>query len=155
MTVDSLVFTKSQRAWLKKLREDATLEEKAFVAIRAAMRRDPEFARVVNTIVLERNSELRPIEVTPEQAHKGLAWLKNLAWTPTGRHRKHDPFGYRERAIILQAEKAGPRFTLDEFRDVGTLYSHFYLPVWRLHYGGASFSYMTRNGDGLVLTASW
>lgn len=80
------------------------------------------------------------IEVTPEQSAKGIAWLRNLYKTPTGKERKNNPFGYREIDII--DNYAGENFTFRGFYDAGRYGFHNYIPVYEVggmeyyNYGG-------------------
>ena len=88
-------------------------------------------------------------DITPEQTAKGLAWLKNLAWTPYGKARKSDPFGYRERSILL----GFTHFTFSGFEDVGSVFQERYRnlsPLYRVHgqgeWGSSFFEYIMRGG---------
>lgn len=88
-------------------------------------------------------------EITPEQSAKGIAWLKNLAWTPYGKPRKSDPFGYRERSILL----GFTHFTFSGFVDLsgyGQDTCRALSPLYRVHGQGedweGSFEYIMRGG---------
>ena len=75
--------------------------------------------------------ELRPIwdkegvNITPEQANKGYAWLMNQWKTPAGKERKNNPFGYREQEML-------ENFSGMMFRDVYDCgrWNHCYIPLY-------------------------
>lgn len=55
------------------------------------------------------------IPLTPDQNEKGLAFLRDKAYTPKGNIRKNCPFGYRELNII----DTETEFTFHGFYDAG------------------------------------
>lgn len=72
---------------------------------------------------------LGALQITSAQTQKGLDWLKNLWKTPMGRERKHNPFHQREQSIIRHFD----RFELVTFNDHGSMFTHNYLPVYRVY----------------------
>ena len=86
--------------------------------------------------------------LTPEQTQKGLAWLKNQAWTGTGKPRKNDPFGFRERSILL---KSGAYMSLEMFLDIGIQGFTNLVPVYAVHALGSYFEYYVQGGK-IVIT---
>lgn len=67
------------------------------------------------------------VPITPEQHAKAERYLRRLAWGPKGEP-KESPFGYREKAIILNIE----RFTLTGYRYMfhGGVLGGEYVPVY-------------------------
>jgi hypothetical protein len=87
--------------------------------------------------LLERVYSEEPV-IMPEQAAKGLAWLLDKWKTPTGKERKHNPFGAREINVLENFR----RFRLVDFYDAGNGYMSFYVPVYRVEsITGNSFDY--------------
>lgn len=84
--------------------------------------------------------DLRGIRVTREQGQKGLDWLRKQA-----RRRKNNPFGKRERDIVLNAD-AGD-FTFNGFEDEGNYYHTNFQP----RYGLNGMEYTVVCGECLIL----
>ena len=68
------------------------------------------------------------IPLTPDQNEKGIKFLRNLAYTPTGKTRKNCPFGYRELNIIDTCTE----FTFRGFYDAGRRNYVSLLPLYEL-----------------------
>ena len=68
------------------------------------------------------------IPLTPEQNEKGIKFLRDLAYTPTGKIRKNCPFGYRELNIISTSSE----FRFKEFYDAGRRGYVSLLPLYEL-----------------------
>lgn len=80
-----------------------------------------------------------PLQITPEQTAKGLAWLKNLYKTPHGRIRKNNPFNQKQASVINKFRK----FELVGFYDVGTFWRYYFVPIYRVWpTKGKHFSYV-------------
>ena len=81
------------------------------------------------------------VMITPEQTKKGLAFLKNLWKTPSGRERKNNPFGFREQKALETFEY----FTLDGFTNITTGSSwagyDWYVPIYSVHGDTGYFQY--------------
>lgn len=71
------------------------------------------------------------IKITEEHAAQGLAYLKGLAWTPTGKQRntKNNPFGVRERAILKEFKEFRLVALREEHNMLGEVMS--YSQVWK------------------------
>ncbi len=87
--------------------------------------------------------------VTDEQARKGFAWLWNLYKSPSGKVRKHNPFGAREVAALGDGWDASARFTFDGFVNVGRFVS-YYVPVYTLERGDDTFQYYVNGGQIVI-----
>jgi hypothetical protein len=88
------------------------------------------------------------ITLDAEHIEQGRAWLYNLAWTPTGKVRKNNPFGYREESILQAFET----ITLSDFYNHNSGYGDFYTPVYTVKSKqGFTFSYTLRSG-GIYIT---
>lgn len=85
------------------------------------------------------------ISVTDEQARKGFLWLWNQYITPKGKHRKNNPFGYRERVVLIEARDSGAKFTFDGFYCAGR-YGRQYVPLYSLYNNEGSFQYYVYGG---------
>ena len=82
--------------------------------------------------------------ITPEQADKGLAWLKDLWKTPRGVVRKRNPFKQREQRLIDTFD----HFELVSFFNYGNFLVDRYLPVYRLYNKfGHHFDYVVKSKD--------
>lgn len=68
------------------------------------------------------------IPLTPEQNEKGLAFLRDKAYTPKGNLRKNCPFGYRELDIISTSSE----FRFKGFYDAGRRGYVSLLPLYEL-----------------------
>lgn len=68
------------------------------------------------------------IPLTPEQNEKGIKFLRDLAYTPTGKTRKNCPFGYRELNIISTSSE----FRFKGFYDAGRRSYVSLLPLYEL-----------------------
>lgn len=68
------------------------------------------------------------IPLTPEQNEKGIKFLRDLAYTPTGKTRKNCPFGYRELNIISTSSE----FRFKGFYDAGRRNHVSLLPLYEL-----------------------
>lgn len=68
------------------------------------------------------------IPLTPEQNEKGIKFLYDLAYTPTGKTRKNCPFGYRELNIISTSSE----FRFKGFYDAGRRGYVSLLPLYEL-----------------------
>lgn len=75
------------------------------------------------------------IPLTPDQNEKGIKFLRNLAYTPTGKTRKNCPFGYRELNIIDTCTE----FTFRGFYDAGRRDHVNLLPLYGI--GGMKYYY--------------
>lgn len=75
------------------------------------------------------------IPLTPDQNEKGIKFLKNLAYTPTGKTRKNCPFGYRELNIINTSSE----FRFKGFYDAGRRDYVSLLPLYEI--GGMEYYY--------------
>ena len=69
-----------------------------------------------------------PLDITPEQTEKGLAWLKNLNRTPRGAIRKNNPFTKKQASVLSNFRK----FQLIGFWDNGTWCHSWYIPIYRV-----------------------
>lgn len=78
------------------------------------------------------------IPLTPDQNEKGIKFLRDLAYTPTGKIRKNCPFGYRERNIISTSSE----FRFKGFYDAGRRDHVNLLPLYGI--GGMEYYY---NGE--------
>lgn len=90
------------------------------------------------------------IKITEEHAAQGLAYLKGLAWTPTGKDRqtKNNPFGFREKSALLSFKE----FRLVALSEVHNMMGDVlaYSPVWLVKGRKASFEYVQGGlGDGI------
>lgn len=100
----------------------------------------------LNRLIWNRSN---PIKITPEQAEKGIAWLRNQWKTPRGIERKNNPFGYREEDVIENFK----RFEFVEFYDDANYYMiekglHSYYPIYRcIAKDGSSFEYYVSGGE--------
>lgn len=68
------------------------------------------------------------IPLTPDQNEKGLAFLRDKAYTPKGNIRKNCPFGYRELNIINTSSE----FRFKGFYDAGRRNYVSLLPLYEL-----------------------
>lgn len=90
------------------------------------------------------------LDITPEQTLKGWNWLKDQWRTPRGIERKHNPFGYREEAVLEHFH----HFKFLYFYDCASVYlirdgKHDYQPVYGVYTkDGAGFSYYMQRGSG-------
>lgn len=75
------------------------------------------------------------IPLTPDQNEKGLAFLRDKAYTPKGNIRKNCPFGYRELNII----DTETEFTFHGFYDAGRRDHVNLLPLYGI--GGMEYYY--------------
>lgn len=75
------------------------------------------------------------IPLTPDQNEKGLAFLRDKAYTPKGNLRKNCPFGYRELNIIDN----NTEFTFRGFYDAGNRNYVSLLPLYEI--GGMLYYY--------------
>lgn len=75
------------------------------------------------------------IPLTPDQNEKGLAFLRDKAYTQKGNIRKNCPFGYRELNIIDTETK----FTFHGFYDAGRRNHVNLLPLYGI--GGMEYYY--------------
>lgn len=89
-------------------------------------------------IVKERGDyspDTRGYDITAEQEDKGLTWLVNQVWTPTGRERKNNPLSPNQVLVLKDFE----RF---EFRGYVTFYRSWrsvVRPVYRVVAGDGSW----------------
>ncbi len=68
------------------------------------------------------------VPLTPEQNEKGIKFLRDLTYTPTGKTRKNCPFGYRELNIISTSSE----FRFKGFYDAGRRGYVSLLPLYEL-----------------------
>lgn len=68
------------------------------------------------------------IPLTPGQNEKSIKFLRDLAYTPTGKTRKNCPFGYRELNIISTSSE----FRFKGFYDAGRRGYVSLLPLYEL-----------------------
>ncbi len=124
-----------------------TLEEKSLEVFKAGNLSK----QALSTILSRVNNDKHPIlniddEITLDENHveQGRAWLCNLAWTPTGKARKNDPFGNYELEIL----KTFDTITLSDFYMYpGYGYSRHYGPVYTVKgKNGDSFQYYIQAG---------
>ena len=87
------------------------------------------------------------LKITEEQTKKGLAWLKNLWISPTGKIRKRNPFDKRKMCILARFH----HFELVSFMNrSGSVWTDDYYPVYRVvDDSGRYFDYIARRGDDL------
>ena len=89
------------------------------------------------------------LRITDEQAKKGLAWLKNLWISPTGKIRKRNPFNQRQMCILARFD----HFDLVSLqnRSHSVWVSDFY-PVYRVYDDkGRYFDYIAKRGESLYI----
>lgn len=82
------------------------------------------------------------IKITEDHAAQGLAYLKSLAWTPTGKERqnKNNPFGSREKSALLSFKEFRLVALREEHNMVGDVMS--YSQVWATIGKQARFEYV-------------
>lgn len=68
------------------------------------------------------------VPITPEQNEKSIKFLRDLAYTPTGKTRKNCPFGYRELNIISTSSE----FRFKGFYNAGRRGYVSLLPLYEL-----------------------
>jgi len=82
------------------------------------------------------------IVVSNDQFNKGLKWLKNKHYSPTGKVRSNTPFGQWEEKAIDTAKY----IHFIGFRNVGGLFNSFYVPVYSVIGDGNIFDYNLSGG---------
>lgn len=83
------------------------------------------------------------IALSKDQTKKGLAWLKNLWKTPTGKVRSTNPLGYREEAIV---DDSNARMYLKGFYDAGNVSHSWFTPLYEVAGNNTTMEYYVKGG---------
>jgi len=78
--------------------------------------------------------------LSKEQSHKGLLWLRDKWKSPTGKERSDNPFGYREEEIIKDP-KAKVRL-----KDFYSERGNWYVPLYEVEGNETSMEYYISGG---------
>lgn len=109
-----------------------TIGEREIITMRSFMHKSKENARFIFDAMSDKE-----LTLTAEQNNKGIEFLKSQRFTPNGKERKNNPFGYREEAIL----DGFTHFTLYSFYNAGNAYHDFYLPIYLCHGKDNAFEY--------------
>ncbi len=105
--------------------------------------KDPELAKQVSELFDNNVNNNDGIALTPDHVKKGLEYLYNKGFTPTGRQRSNSPFGAREEYIITNAKT----IRLFGFYDAGGFMNKYWIPLYDvIAKDGDTMEYYVWNG---------
>lgn len=111
------------------------IEENEIIAMKSFMGKSKDNARAIFDALNEAD---KPLQLSTAQNKKGYDFLMSLRFTPTGKERVNNPFGYREQNILDNFS----HFELNSFYNAGNAFVDFYMPLYEcVSKDGGGFEY--------------
>lgn len=113
--------------------ESGGIEENDLIAMKSFLNKNKDNRRIIFDAMSDKN-----LLLTEAQNKKGYDFLMKQRFTPTGKERLNNPFGYREQAILDNFS----HFELKDWYNAGNAYMDYYLPLYEcVSLDGNSFEY--------------
>jgi len=113
--------------------EQGHIEESELISLKSFLNKNKENRQLIFDAMSE--TELL---ISDAQNQKGYEFLMDQRFTPTGKERLNNPFGYREQAILDNFS----HFTVKDWYNAGNAYNDYYLPLYEcVSKDGNSFEY--------------
>lgn len=125
-------LTKTAKKYMAII-EKGQIEESEIISMKSFMGKSKENARFIFDAMQDKE-----LTLSDAQNQKGYDFLMKCRFTPTGKERQNNPFGYREENILDNFS----HFELSSFHNAGNAYVDYYLPLYIcVSKDGNSFEY--------------
>lgn len=112
--------------------ETGRIEESDLIAMKSFINKSKENARIIFDAMSDKT-----LLLSEAQNKKGYDFLMKQRFTPTGKERQNNPFGYREAAILDNFS----HFELKDWYNAGNAHHDYYLPLYECLGNETSFEY--------------
>lgn len=137
--METLQLSQTEKKY-RSIIESGKISESELISLNSFYNKSKENKKFINDIMY--NEDHEELNLTDEQNKKAFDFLQSLRFTPSGKERKNNPFGYREENILDNFS----HFTFCGFYDNGNYYNSFYIRMYNCYSKDGNYFQYYYNG---------